>query len=230
MYDLKSALLAAALSLPPPWYPPGANPETQEHYENRVARIAVAIAEEAEQAPGWSWGARPLAFAALTVMYKESHFALAVHSGEKLGDEGRAACLGQLHVSGLVPRHEWMELTGVDVAATRRCARATMRLLAVQHRGCRMRRQSPTIGNMSQIFAAYGSGGSCKPTSSSTARARTWYWLMEGGHGRATKLGSADRARSVRPQSGDRKRDPSACVLARFEHYSSSRAEIEPLS
>jgi hypothetical protein len=178
MYDLKAALLSAALSLPPPWYPPGENPETLEQYRARVDVIASAISTEANQAPGWGWGSRALAFAALTIMYNESGFALSVHTGEKLGDRGRASCLGQVHMSGMVPKHEWARLTGVDTESTRRCARATIRYLVAQHRGCKLHTRPLDLSNMARVFTAYATGGSCVPGKVGLIRAREWNKLM----------------------------------------------------
>ena len=178
MYDLKAALLSAALSLPSPWYPPGENPETVEQYRARVEVIASAIVAEAAQAPGWGWGTRALAFAALTIMYKESGFALSVHNGEKLGDRGRASCLGQVHMSGMVPKHEWVRLTGVDTESTRRCARAPLRYLVAQHRGCRLHKTPLNMTNMARVFTAYATGGRCTPGTLGMKRARAWNQLM----------------------------------------------------
>lgn len=178
MSDLKAALLSVALALPSPWYSPGQNPETREQYENRVEVIAQAVAIEANEARGWNWGARALAVAALTLMYNESHFALPVHSGARLGDHGRASCLGQIHVSGLVPKQEWLELTGVDLESTRRCARATIRLLVAQYRSCGLNRRPVSLEGMASLFAKYGTGSSCRPNDGSRARAREWQRLM----------------------------------------------------
>jgi hypothetical protein len=178
MNDLKAALLSVALGLPSPWYPPGQNPETKEQYRARVEVIAEAVAIEAADARGWTWGTRALAMAALTLMYNESRFKLPVHSGDLLGDRGRASCLGQIHVSGLVPKSEWLELTGVDLASTRRCARATIRLLVVQYRSCGLHRRAMSVDAMASVFAKYATGTSCRAGGGSFARAREWQRLM----------------------------------------------------
>lgn len=178
MYDLKTALLSAALSFPPPWYPPGENPEDVEQYRARVQVIAESIASEASDARGWGWGTKALAFATLTLMYNESRFSLSVHTGEKLGDRGRASCLGQIHMSGMVPKHEWMRLTGADTASTRRCARATIRLLISQQRVCRLQAHPGNVRNMARVFTAYGTGGSCLMSVQGRRRADEWGKLM----------------------------------------------------
>jgi hypothetical protein len=170
MADLTTALLAAALSLPSPWYPPGKAVETRAEYEARVATIAEAVATEVAEVRLRGLGARDLAFAVMTLMYNESRFALDVHSGERLGDRGRASCLAQIHKSGLVPRDEWEVLTGVDLESTRRCARAAIRLLGAQYRRCAAGSPS-TRQAIARAFAAYASGSSCVPTSSSLKRA-----------------------------------------------------------
>jgi len=187
MPDLTTTLLAAALSVPAPWYPPGAAKETRAQYEERVSTIAQAVAAEVQEVRLRGLGAKDLAFAVMTIMYNESRFALDVHAGERLGDRGRASCLAQIHKSGLVPAEEWEVLTGVDLEATRRCARAAVRLLGAQYRRC----AQPSSGGrmaMARAFAAYASGSSCTPTSSSLRRAEEWEELKARGARRAQAM------------------------------------------
>jgi hypothetical protein len=181
---LSEILLAIVLSLPAPWYQPGKNPETPSAYQSRLETIAKAIAMEAEAAEDWRWDASSLAAATLVIWYGESRFALEVHNGSgksRYGeDDGRARCFGQLHQTGLVPRDEWESLTGIDLEATRRCARATMRVLTVQGRRCGMQVDKPSMWAVARMVSAYGSGKkSCAPTKDSTARARRWAKVME---------------------------------------------------
>jgi hypothetical protein len=181
---LSEILLAIVLSLPAPWYKQGKNPETPSAYQSRLETIAKAIAMEAEAAEDWRWDANSLAAATLVIWYGESRFALEVHNGSgqsRYGeDDGRARCFGQLHQTGLVPRPEWESLTGIDLEATRRCARATMRVLSVQGRRCGMQVDKPNMWAVARMVSAYGSGKkSCAPTKDSTARARRWAKVME---------------------------------------------------
>lgn len=180
---LTEIILAIVLSLPAPWYHPGKNPETNEEYRGRLQTISEAIAIEAEATENWRWDAASLAAATLVVWYGESRFALEVHSGSgksRYGeDQGRARCFGQIHQTGLVPKPEWESLTGVDLEATRRCARATMRVLTVQGRRCGMQANKPSMWAVARMVAAYGSGNSCAPTKDSTERARRWSKVME---------------------------------------------------
>ncbi len=181
--SLTEILLSVVLNLPAPWYHPGTNPETHDEYRDRLQTISEAIAIEAAAAEAWRWDATSLAAATLVVWYSESRFALEVHNGSgnsRYGeDAGRARCFGQLHQTGLVPKPEWDSLTGVDLEATRRCARATMRVLTVQGRRCGMQENKPSMWAVARMVAAYGSGKSCAPTKDSTARARRWSKLME---------------------------------------------------
>lgn len=160
---LTKLLLAAALSLPAPWTKTPV--ETRAEYEARVGTIAHAIALEAPD--------KLTAATVLAIWYGESRFDLRVHAGEKhpvwTQDMGRARCLGQLHVSGLVPRTEWERLVGTTLDATRRCARATVRVLLAQRRLCRAR---GTPG-LAETLAAYGSGRHCRPGPRSIKRAAT---------------------------------------------------------
>jgi hypothetical protein len=111
-------------------------------------------------------------------MRGESLFDVRVHAGEKhpvwTQDDGKAMCLGQIHVSGIVPESEWRTLAGTDLAATRRCARATMRLLIAHQRHCDARTKVPTPQAIARVFASYGTGGQCTPTKRSLERAGRW--------------------------------------------------------
>jgi hypothetical protein len=181
---LPEILLSIALSLPSPWYRPGHNPETVDEYRTRMEAISQAIALEAEAAEGWRWDATSLAAVTLVTWYAESRFALEVHNGSgqsRFGeDQGRARCFGQLHQTGLVPKPEWQTLTGVDLDATRRCARATMRVLTSTANRCGMRENKPNnMWTVARMLAAYMSGKGCAPTKASTARARRWSKVMD---------------------------------------------------
>ena len=180
---LAEILLSIALSLPAPWYRPGHNPETSEEYRARLQSISEAISIEAEAAQGWRWDATSLAAATLVVWYAESKFALEVHNGSgrsRFGeDDGRARCFGQLHQTGYVPKAEWETLTGVDLEATRRCARATMRVLTAQGNRCGMKENEPNMWAVARMVAGYMTGKACAPTKASTARARRWSKVMD---------------------------------------------------
>jgi hypothetical protein len=181
---LPEILLSIALSLPAPWYRPGHNPETVDEYRTRMEAISQAIALEAEAAEGWRWDPTSLAAVTLVTWYAESKFALEVHNGSGLSrygeDEGQARCFGQLHATGLVPKPEWRTLTGVDLEATRRCARATMRVLTSTANRCGMKENKPNnMWTVARMIAAYMSGKGCAPTKASTARARRWSKVMD---------------------------------------------------
>jgi hypothetical protein len=190
---LKEILLAAILQWNPPWYPPATNPESLVEYRTRLDTIAEAVALEAELVTGSVLGPRELAAATLTVWYGETKFAYEVHAlGQSRWsqDLGHARCLGQIHVSGLVPRSEWDQLVGKDIAATRNCARATLRVLSAMARYCSVR--SATRSGLERVFGAYGSGRGCAVTEQSRERARRWEWLMQSLYAAGT-LGVARR-------------------------------------
>jgi hypothetical protein len=182
MSTLAEILLAIALSLPAPWYKTGKAPETHLEYKERLQTIATAIAVEAVANEDWQWDSTSLAAATFVTWYSESKFALEVHNGSGKSrhgeDQGRARCLGQLHKTGWVPKSVWKTLTGTDLEATRRCARATMKVLAMQGKRCNMRKK-PNLWAVARMEAAYAHGMSCAPTKNSTARARRWAKLME---------------------------------------------------
>jgi hypothetical protein len=172
-------LLAVVLTWQPPWYPPGKNPETPEQYKARVDVIVEAVATEARLNEDWALGPKALAAATMVIWYRETRLAHEVHAGTKSRygqDDGKARCLGQLHVSGLVPKEEWETLTGTDLMATRRCARATMRVLTAYAGLCRAK--SADAPTLARVFGAYGSGKGCTATRQSRARAQRWAKLM----------------------------------------------------
>lgn len=176
--SLKASLIAAAISLPPPWYAPGKEVETEGEYRARVAVIAEAIALEAQSATRWSWGPRSLAFAVLTKFYEESRFALEVHDGTKRGDEGRAICLGQHHRNGR-SEEEWESLVGTDLDSTRRCVSATVKTLIAAQHYCDVASKGPTDENMGRVFALYGTGSRCSPTRNTRGRVARWRRLLD---------------------------------------------------
>lgn len=179
MTPLASALFAAMLlSLTPAWYPPDKRPETDADLRERYAVIAKAVATEAPRVDS-SWPTHALAFAAIVTFHGESRFALDVHSGERLGDRGRAACLGQLHRYGMT-HEQWERLTGTSLDATRRCARATMEAIARSDRYCQHRHRAarPMRERVARALSLYGSGRTCGPLTSSKKRARTWSRLV----------------------------------------------------
>jgi hypothetical protein len=181
---LAEILLSIALTLPAPWYRPGHNPETPEEYRARLESISQAIVLEAEAAEGWRWDTTSLAAATLVTWYAESRFALEVHNGSgqsRFGeDQGKARCFGQLHQTGYVPKPEWQSLTGVDLESTRRCARATMRVLTAQANRCGMKENKPNnMWAVARMWAGYMTGRACGATKAATSRARRWTKVMD---------------------------------------------------
>jgi len=180
---LAEILLSLALTMKAQWYPPGRNPETPEEYRARMDVIAQAIAIEAEAAEGWRSDTTSLAAATLVTWYAESGFALEVHNGSgrsRYGeDQGKARCFGQLHQTGYVPKAEWQKLTGVDLESTRRCARATMRVLTAQANRCGMKPNKPDNSwVMARMWAGYMTGNTCNSIKASRMRARRWNQVM----------------------------------------------------
>ncbi len=178
---LKELLLAAIIQWAPPWYAPGKNPETTDDYQARLQTIAEAVALEVETANHAGLGKRGLAAATLVTWYGETRFSYEVHALGKSRwhqDYGRARCMGQIHANKLVPKEEWDQLVGADLESTRRCARATMRMLAANARYCSVRGASQS--GIARMFAAYGSGRGCAVTPSSKKRAKRWAMLMQG--------------------------------------------------
>ena len=146
---LEAILIAAILSLPSPWYKPGANPETPEQYRARATLIATAVALEV---PDLRSG-----LLVLNLFRHESAFHLSVHSGAKKGDAGQSVCLGQNKRHWLSEaQHE--ALMGTDLASTRRCAKLTHERLMRAERLCRTRSQGGPAG----AYSLYGTGATCQ--------------------------------------------------------------------
>jgi hypothetical protein len=161
---LKDSLMRAALTMPRP-HDPG---ETETQYRDRLRTIVDSIGDEAPS--------RKMAFTVLVTWESESRFDRRVHAGLPhpvwTSDHGRARCLAQIQQSSLTP--DWSELAGTDGVSTRRCARATVRILLAQTRLCRSRGETSLAG----ILAAYGSGRSCEPTPETSVRAARAEALM----------------------------------------------------
>lgn len=176
---LTEYLLAVILQWQPPWYPPGENPEAPEDYRERLGVIAEAVAIEAAEEHAAKLDTRALAAATLTLWYGETRFSYEVHvlgTSRWKQDLGQARCLGQLHQSRLVPEEEWRATVGADLESTRRCARATMRVILAMSRYCSI--HAATEAEMARVFAAYGSGKGCSVTTQSETRARRWARMM----------------------------------------------------
>lgn len=177
---LKEFLLAVILQWHPPWYPPGQNPETTDQFRERLSVIAEAVALEAPDNKAAALDSRALAAATLTLWYGETRFAYEVHAlgTSRWGqDIGKARCLGQLHQSRLVPEDEWSQMVGADLESTRRCARATMRVIVAMSRYCKISVANET--SMALVFGAYGSGRGCMVSTRSQSRARRWARVMQ---------------------------------------------------
>src|SRR5690606_35641666 len=100
----------------------------------------------------------------LVTWHGESRFALDVHRGEPGiwgSDDGRAACLGQLHSNARLPREAWEATKGTDIEATTNCAMATARALQSAAATCRYDGSERSIH---RTLRQYGSGtGDCNP-------------------------------------------------------------------
>ncbi len=130
-----STLTDKLYNLPRAYYAPK---ETNAEYRARMIVIRDAFMLESDDM-AWRHGKRALRVMTLAIWRAETLFARDVHAGLPGyfgSDGGRAKCLGQLHITGLVPREEWQRLGGLDLEATRRCARATMRVIIAQTRAC----------------------------------------------------------------------------------------------
>lgn len=154
---LTAALLTAALHHPAPYH-------AGESHADRSARMAtIAEALAVESRPVGAWSRDAVAWLAWATWYEESgRFRHDVHSGQRMGDDGRSRCLGQIMIGTLTAtRSEWTDLAGTDLAATRRCAAKTVEIIRLHALRCRVARHEPTAYALAVAAAGYGSGYSC---------------------------------------------------------------------
>ena len=180
LQQLTTIVLALASRLPATWYGPH-NPavETSDARRDRVAVIAEADATEALLAPG---RALPMALAVAVLWHEESGgYDPRIHAGQKhpfwTQDNGRARCLGQFHMSLIVPREVWVGTAGTDLESTRNCARATIRVWRAQASRCSAL-DVWDEASVAKVFGAYARGGSCVPDARDKKRAAMWAEAM----------------------------------------------------
>ncbi len=145
---MKQLVLAAILFLMPG--PSPAWDETKDEYRARMGLIAQAISDVTQD--------KQLAMGIVTIFWWESRFSPKLHSGERKGDVGHAICMGQHHRNSR-SEEAWEALAGTDLEATKRCARATGKVLVSAEAYCRKRRKNRWEG----AFTLYGTGRTCDP-------------------------------------------------------------------
>ncbi len=160
-------LLAVVLSLPPPYYTPGHEPESAQARAARIETIVTTAVQEAEEARDeWPGAPEELAIALVSVTWFESRrWAIEVHDGRWRGDRGASVCLAQV----------WSKdrsLVGTSMEATRQCLKRATEILLLHANRCHIRRIDQH--QMSRLFTAYGTGKTCR--SSRWARPRAAFW------------------------------------------------------
>jgi hypothetical protein len=154
--------------------------ETLEQYKERLAGMTKAVAVSMKPyANGQGWTTTELGLMVLEVWNAETLFDQRIHAGLEhpkwTQDSGRAKCMGQIHVSVLVPQEQWEKTVGTDEGATQLCADATARVVVAQARNCGVwAGQRADRNKVAKVFAAYASGGACVPTERDYARADKW--------------------------------------------------------
>ena len=154
--------------------------ETLEQYKERLAGMTKAVAVSMKPyANGQGWTTTELGLMVLEVWNAETLFDQRIHAGldhpKWTQDSGRARCMGQIHVSVLVPQEQWEKTVGTDEGATQLCADATARVVVAQARNCGVwAGQRADRNKVAKVFAAYASGGACVPTERDYARADKW--------------------------------------------------------
>lgn len=154
--------------------------ETKEAYTERLTVITSATAQAARVfANGSGWTAKELAFATLVLINEESRFDLRIHNGDPHplwhSDHGRSKCLAQVQKSRHVPPERWLSLAGTSPEATYACLLAGTELLVRQAKQCGVwNGQRATRDKVAMAFAAYASGGHCRPTDRDWRRANLW--------------------------------------------------------
>jgi len=134
--------------------------ESKEAFEARMDIVAVSVDKAVQKAPPRMQ--YKLGLAVLTVFWGESRFSPLIHSGAKLGDGGKAICMGQHHQLTRT-EEEWRSLAGLDAESTTRCAEATVNALARAWGYCFARDPKATFA---EAFVLYGTGMTCRPEES----------------------------------------------------------------
>lgn len=162
--SLAVALYTAALALPPPYR---LHEQPSERAE-RLAVIALALAEETRDADDWTpgWSREDWAWLAFSKLWHESgRFDVKVHDGRRRGSAGEA-CLGQIMTGG-------GPLVGTGYDETRACVRESLRILALHASRCQVGPATRTAAT--RVMAGYGTGYSCSATMRWT-QSRAWLW------------------------------------------------------
>lgn len=178
---LQEIILTLALQLiAGPTYGEYDHLESVSQYYDRLDTIAEAIVIETSPENRhhlWGWDQESLAFAVLSTWYYESRFDLRVHEGSKhprySQDNGFAKCMGQIHI-GIVSKSEWYQLPGTDLESTRKCAKATIKVLSRWFYRCGYKNKKPNRGRMMSMFGGYKTGRGCWSDKNSSKRATLW--------------------------------------------------------
>lgn len=174
MTSLTSLVLNAILYLMPAPAPHWE--ESPEAFRERMTVVAQAI--EAGVATTRTPYRRQMALALVVVFWGESRFAPDVHNGSKLGDRGRAICLGQAHQGNDLDPDAWRGLAGVDLEATTRCATVSANRLKRAWRHCR---SMDPQGSWPEAMVLYGTGNTCdarRVAGNFTERRLKWNTLL----------------------------------------------------
>jgi hypothetical protein len=154
--------------------------ETRAEYKMRLQGMTTALAHATEPyANGQAWTATEFSLAMLELWHAETLFDERVQAGVKhpkwTQDNGKAHCFGQIHVSQLVPEEEWNKMVGTADEAIELCAAATARIWVAQARQCGVwSGQRADRAKVAKVFAAYATGGNCRPSERDWARADKW--------------------------------------------------------
>jgi hypothetical protein len=143
-------ILAAILALMPAPSPKWGESEPEFHARMQLIAQAIAEASKVAKAPY----RRQLAMAVVVTFWGESRFSPHVQAGLRLGDGGRAICLGSNHQIKL-SREEWLALAGLDLESTTRCATVTAERLTSAWHYCPER-------SWPAAMVLYGSGRTCR--------------------------------------------------------------------
>jgi len=177
---IAAVLTAYVVTLAPIRYS-GPAPETAERRKERLAMVAEVVSEVASEGTT-QWRPDDVAALVLATWVDESALEYWVHAGgvSPLGnqDGGRARCLGQIQTwpgNTLLSPDEHRALVGVDRAATKRCAQATVEYYWAHRRCLRSRQPAATRwksalkpGELALLAAAYGKGW-CAPVGRSAS-------------------------------------------------------------
>ncbi len=163
-YDrLQQNLLLIAGEAEPPALDRGGNEEPGDRFDRLeiITKAEVSITVP----PNWRFGRVELLALLHATSYQEGfRWHRDVHSGKIRGDNGKAACLNQVHSHfKWASKERWLASMGTDLESTKVCFQIAADILAHYSQTCvsEWQAKNDLRGAFASIVAGYGTGDNC---------------------------------------------------------------------